>query len=450
MKTILSFLITCALASSAFAQGAPATVSFAARLQDSGQALTGNHDFVFALFDAPTAGTNLWQETRTGVAVQDGGLLYLDLGSVTPLSSTVFGGNARYLEITIDGVVSSPRVLIESVPYSLRSAKAYDAEGLQGHGASFFQQAVASTCTGTSSIQTVNADGTVTCTTGPAYTAGTGLALAGGIFSADFTMTQARVGGACATGAINAVLANGSVTCAMIPSTAGGGISATSLATGTIAVDFTTVQHAVTGCSSGLIVNGYSATGTPTCYAAGTGLTFNSGTNAWDVNTTTIQQRVTGTCTGGQAIASIGANGSVACAGASGGSGIVAARIDTSETTNSTTYADLATTGPSAASVTIGSSGAALVTVTGHVQPPASNTTAFMSFAATGAMAVAAVDTQALVRDFGSSGGTGFVQASATFYVTGLTPGTYTFTAKYRTTGGTATFANRNIIVQPL
>jgi len=54
------------------------------------------------------------------------------------------------------------------------------------------------------------------------------------------------------------------------------------------------------------------------------------------------------------------------------------------------------------------------------------------------------------VRDFGSSGGTGFVQASATFYVTGLTPGTYTFTAKYRTTGGTATFANRNIIVQPL
>jgi hypothetical protein len=34
--------------------------------------------------------------------------------------------------------------------------------------------------------------------------------------------------------------------------------------------------------------------------------------------------------------------------------------------------------------------------------------------------------------------------------VTGLTPGSTTFTAKYDVTGGTGTFANRSIVVVPL
>ncbi|MBI3358540.1 MAG: hypothetical protein HY037_02980 [Nitrospirae bacterium] len=41
-------------------------------------------------------------------------------------------------------------------------------------------------------------------------------------------------------------------------------------------------------------------------------------------------------------------------------------------------------------------------------------------------------------------------QVSATFYVTGLTAGSNTFTAKYKTSAGTATFVNRNIVVIPL
>ena len=42
------------------------------------------------------------------------------------------------------------------------------------------------------------------------------------------------------------------------------------------------------------------------------------------------------------------------------------------------------------------------------------------------------------------------VQGSATFYVSGLTAGSNTFTAKYRGTVGTATFSNRSITVIPL
>ncbi len=414
MKTILAVLLTCVAATSVFAQGAPATVSFAARLQDAGQPLTGNHDFVFALFDAPTAGSNLWQETRTGVALQDGGLLYLDLGSVTPLTSLVFAGNARYLEITIDGVVSSPRVLIESVPYSLRSAKAYDAEGLQGHAASFFQQAVASSCSGTSSIQTVNPDGTVTCTTGPLYTAGTGLLLAGGVFSADFTTTQARITGTCTTGAVNAIAADGTVTCVAIPNyTAGSGIS---IAGNTIGVDFTTAQHALTtACLSGGILNTFTAAGTPTCYGVNGGLQFSGGN--FSVDTTVIEPHISPQ----------------------------AGRVDTVETRNNAAYGDLATVGPSATAV-IPPSGAAIVTVTGQIAPP-SGCVGYMSFTGGG---IASADNQALIREAGTSTSTGFVQASATFYVTGIAPGTQQFTAKYRSTGGTVTFSNRHIIVTPL
>ncbi len=46
--------------------------------------------------------------------------------------------------------------------------------------------------------------------------------------------------------------------------------------------------------------------------------------------------------------------------------------------------------------------------------------------------------------------GSSAVQGSATFFVTGLTAGSNTFTAKYRVTGGTGTYLNRTIIVIPL
>lgn len=437
-----------AASSTVFAQGAPATVSFVARLQDQGLPLMGSHDFKFALYDAPTGGTMVWQETRTGVPIGDEGLLYLDLGSVTALTAQVFAGNARYLEITIDtNPPASPRILIESVPYALRSGKASDADALQGSPASAFQKSVTNSCSGTQAIQTIAADGTVTCYTGQTYTAttGGGLVLTSNMFSVDPTVYQKRISG-CAAGAIASVAQTGTATCI----TAGTGISASSMAAGTFAVDFSAVQRAVTSCSAGFLVNGYSGTGTPTCYGAGTGLTFNSGSGTWDVDTTTIQKRVTGTCSSG-AITAIAANGSVTCGGGSGSSStIVAAVVATAENTGSTSYTDLTTAGP-AVTATIGASGAAIVTLTARVDPPSSNTIGYMGFAVSGATTVAASDNQALIREFGSSGGTGYIQASATFYVTGLTAGSNTFTAKYKDTGGgNATFTNRNLIVQPL
>jgi hypothetical protein len=83
---------------------------------------------------------------------------------------------------------------------------------------------------------------------------------------------------------------------------------------------------------------------------------------------------------------------------------------------------------------------------------PAADTTAWMSFAVSGASTVAASDIRSLAREHGTSSSTGYIQASAVYVVTGLTNGSNTFTAKYRVSGttGTDAFANRSIIVVPL
>jgi hypothetical protein len=92
-----------------------------------------------------------------------------------------------------------------------------------------------------------------------------------------------------------------------------------------------------------------------------------------------------------------------------------------------------------------------MVILTAGVDPGTNN--AYMSWVTTGANTrnctgtptQATCDGQALAR-----GGTTFVQDSAVYYVSGLTAGSTVFTLAYRSSGGTATYTNRNLIVQPL
>jgi hypothetical protein len=110
-------------------------------------------------------------------------------------------------------------------------------------------------------------------------------------------------------------------------------------------------------------------------------------------------------------------------------------------TTTSATYG--AGTGTNVA-VTATTGTTAMVIVTGAVAP-ANNQSAFMSFAVSGATTQAATDARAVAETNISSG-----QASTVTVVTGLTAGSNTFTANYRSTTGTATFTNRTISVIPL
>lgn len=121
-----------------------------------------------------------------------------------------------------------------------------------------------------------------------------------------------------------------------------------------------------------------------------------------------------------------------------------ASRVDVSEATTSTSFTDLATLGP-AVTATTGSMAWIIVTARGN------NGTAsqpcLMSFEITGATTAAAADSRSLWLE---TDGTGeFPRASCGTMLTTLTPGSNTFTAKYRVGGGTGTFHYREIVVIP-
>lgn len=129
--------------------------------------------------------------------------------------------------------------------------------------------------------------------------------------------------------------------------------------------------------------------------------------------------------------------------------GATAAQVNTSETTTSTTYTDLATVTDSV-TVTIGSSGIALVLFSAAMYD---STTAgqYMSFAMSGANTQAASDAYGIfVRPYSTAFASQMGQFGNQFLLTGLLPGATTFKAKYRSfSAGTATFLNRNIAVIP-
>lgn len=139
--------------------------------------------------------------------------------------------------------------------------------------------------------------------------------------------------------------------------------------------------------------------------------------------------------------------GTIAATSLSGPFGIpVSAVVATSETTTSTAYTDLTTLGPSV-TVTVSSTGKALVTLTSSLSNTNNNRLCFAGFAVTGATVVPASDAQAILHT--TSGPNSAMQLSATYLVTGLNAGSNTLTAKYRASANTCGFANRNIIVIP-
>lgn len=123
-----------------------------------------------------------------------------------------------------------------------------------------------------------------------------------------------------------------------------------------------------------------------------------------------------------------------------------AAKVATEESTASTSYTNLTTSGP-AVTVTVGASGTALVTMSALMYHSQAQDKSFMGFAVSGASTVAATDADALMLRSSDAGQS--VQASYTTLVTGLTPGSTTFTAKYRGDAAAAFFKNRQVIVIP-
>lgn len=120
---------------------------------------------------------------------------------------------------------------------------------------------------------------------------------------------------------------------------------------------------------------------------------------------------------------------------------ISASSVDTSQSRSGTTYGDLGTVGPS---ITMVTGTKAYILIAANVNSPTSGV-AYMAVAVSGATTLAANDSRALryesVPITGLSYGISF---------TGLTPGSNTFTAKYRSSSGNSmTWGNRTIAGWP-
>lgn len=118
--------------------------------------------------------------------------------------------------------------------------------------------------------------------------------------------------------------------------------------------------------------------------------------------------------------------------------------VSAGETTASTSYTNLATSGPA---LTLATSTAALVAIGAHVTNDTVGANAFASYAVSGATSVSAVDNWAVGH--ATSGGGRVVSASRVQFQSSLTAGNNTFTMQYRVAGGTGTFSNRHIAVIP-
>lgn len=112
------------------------------------------------------------------------------------------------------------------------------------------------------------------------------------------------------------------------------------------------------------------------------------------------------------------------------------------DTTTSTTYGDLS--GGSGPGVTVTTGANALVAMKVDTVNSGAGSSV-MSYAISGATTVAPIDTSGIGSD-----GTVKQRMGCIEFASGLTPGSNTFTTKYRVTSGTGTFTSRQIFVIPL
>ena len=95
----------------------------------------GDVPVTFGLYREETGGDPLWTETQA-VPIDAGGRFAVALGSGAALPDGLFAaGEARWLDVAVEGLAPQPRRLIVSVPYALKAA---DAETVGGRPLSAF------------------------------------------------------------------------------------------------------------------------------------------------------------------------------------------------------------------------------------------------------------------------------------------------------------------------
>ena len=123
---ILGCLALCLLWSSWAGAQAPSTMAYQGRLLTAaGVPVNSTTSVVFSIYAAASGGSAIWVETRN-VTTDLNGVFTIDLGSTTPLTTTIFDGTVRYLGIRIasESAEITPRQALSAVPYAMRAAAA--------------------------------------------------------------------------------------------------------------------------------------------------------------------------------------------------------------------------------------------------------------------------------------------------------------------------------------
>ncbi|MFZ1948290.1 MAG: tail fiber domain-containing protein [bacterium] len=112
----------------------PHLINYQGRLADvdTGEPLSGSHEVVFRLYGVVVGGTELWSETHT-LEADEQGVVSAILGGEQPLPE--LESAEVWLEVSVDGEVLAPRRRLVSVPFALRSAAADVADSLNGFDA---------------------------------------------------------------------------------------------------------------------------------------------------------------------------------------------------------------------------------------------------------------------------------------------------------------------------
>lgn len=110
----------------------PPDVGYQGQVFDSaGDPLAGPIDIEIGIWDQPSGGTQLYNESHAGVPLVDGAFnLLLGTGSILfgAFDADLFEDHNRYLEVSIDGETLAPRQPFSSVPYALQATRAAAAQ----------------------------------------------------------------------------------------------------------------------------------------------------------------------------------------------------------------------------------------------------------------------------------------------------------------------------------
>lgn len=314
IAALTAFGLLTAMGSTAAAE-APASIPFQGFLVDAeGEPVSGPTELTVSLYDTDMGGTPLYAETQS--VMIDEGYFTAYVGDVEPIDLTLFRDHGTlFIGVQVgEGEELAPRAMVGSVPYAAYAA----------HAGSVAFDSVTGLPDGIG-------DGDDDTT----YAAGEGLSLDGTTFAADTAVLQRRIADACAAGeAVSAIAADGTVTCEAVGSgnitaiTAGAGLTGGGTSGDLdLAADTSVLQARVMGtCPSGEAMQSIGDDGTVSCAPlgtgdvtaidAGSGLTGGgtSGDLTLAADTSVLQARVSGSCPSGEAMTAVAADGSVGCA----------------------------------------------------------------------------------------------------------------------------------------